>query len=160
MKKIIPCLWYDKSAEEAVNYYLSVFPNSKIISVNRYDKASAEVAGMPEGSVLTIYFSLNGHEFCALNGGPVFKFNEAVSFVVNVETQEELDKYWSALSAVPASEQCGWCKDKWGLSWQITPTMLYKLLESDTKKASAAMRAMLEMKKLDIAKLQEAYDNA
>lgn len=159
MQKITPCLWFDNKAEEAVQFYTSLFPNSKILNTSRYDKASAEVSGQKEGSILTIECELNGQKFLAMNGGPLFKFTEAISFIVNCETQEEVDKYWNALTQGGAEVQCGWLKDKFGLSWQITPTVLEKLLaDKDPKKAGNTMKAMLEMKKLDIKKLQEAHD--
>lgn len=159
MQKITPNLWFDNQAEEAVNFYTSIFKNSKIKEIARYDAASAAVSGRPEGSVLTVSFEIEGQDFLALNGGPIFKFNEAVSFIINCETQEEVDYYWEKLSAVPESEQCGWLKDKFGLSWQVVPTMLGKLLSGpDPMKSQRAMQAMLQMKKLDIAALQQAYD--
>ena len=149
MQKISPCLWFDSQAEEAANFYVSVFKNSKIVRTMHYDAASAEVSGQPEGSVLTVSFQLDGQDFTALNGGPVFKFTEAISFIVECDDQAELDGYWEKLSAVPEAEQCGWCKDKFGVSWQIVPKNLDDLLT-----APAAMQAMLQMKKLDIAELQ------
>lgn len=159
MQKITPCLWFDSQAEEAVNFYLSIFKNSKILQISRYDKASAQVSGRPEGSVLTVEFELEGQKFTALNGGPVFKFTEAISFIVDCTTQEEIDHYWSKLSAVPESEQCGWLKDKYGLSWQIVPKQLGEMLsDKDPVKASGVMQAMLDMHKLDIAALQQAYE--
>jgi len=160
MQKITPCLWFDKEAEEAAQFYTSVFKNSKIGTIARYDKASAKVSGQPEGSVLTVEFELDGQKFLALNGGPVFKFNEAVSFIVDCDTQEEVDYYWEKLSAVPESEQCGWLKDKYGLSWQVVPKRLEELLnDPDSAKASRAMEAMLQMKKLDIAALERAAED-
>jgi predicted 3-demethylubiquinone-9 3-methyltransferase (glyoxalase superfamily) len=158
MQKISPFLWFDGNAEEAVNLYTSLFPNSKINSVVRNPKG----APGPEGAVLTIGFELFGQKFAALNGGPNFKFNEAVSFVVNCESQEEVDKYWDALLADGGVTQaCGWLKDKFGLSWQITPTILPQMLASkDAKKAESVMQAMMKMIKLDIATLQQAYNNA
>lgn len=159
-QKITPCLWFNDKTEEAVNFYISLFPNSKIGSISRYDKTSAEVSGQREGSVLTVEFELFGQQFLALNGGLIFKLSEAISLVVNCETQEEIDKYWSSLSAVPEAEQCGWLKDKYGLSWQIVPTILNKLLtDTDKTKAGRVMQAMLEMKKIGIKKLEDAYNN-
>lgn len=160
MQKIVPCLWFDHQAEEAVNLYISLFKNSKILNVSRYDEASAQVSGQPAGSVLTVTFLLDGQEFMALNGGPAFKFTEAVSFVVNCETQAEVDRFWNTLTADGGEEsQCGWLKDKYGLSWQIVPTVLEQLLsDPDPAKAQRAMQAMLEMKKLDIAELMRAYE--
>lgn len=161
-QKITPNLWFDNNAEEAVKLYTELFPDSKILRTMHYDKASAEVSGMPEGSVLTIEFELAGQKFLALNGGPQFKFTEAVSFEVDCKDQAEIDHYWDALIAGGGEEsQCGWLKDKFGLSWQIVPEVLNELLtDPNPAKASAAMKAMLEMQKLDVAKLQEAYDRA
>lgn len=156
MQKISPFLWFDDKAEEAANFYVSVFPNSKIGSVARYDEAGAKASGRPVGSAMTVAFTLNGQDFAALNGGPIFKFTEAVSFVVNCESQEEVDAIWNKLSAVPESEQCGWLKDKYGLSWQIVPKQLGELMSKD--KSGRVMQAMLQMKKLDVAGLQKAYD--
>ncbi|HSW48476.1 MAG TPA: VOC family protein [Candidatus Saccharimonadales bacterium] len=158
-QKITPCLWFDSQAEEAAKFYTAIFPNSSIGEIARYDESSANASGQPAGSVLTVAFNLNGQEFTALNGGPVFKFSEAISFQVMCETQEEVDMYWGKLSAVPESEQCGWCKDKYGLSWQIVPTLLPKLLaDPDKQKAGRVMQAMLQMKKIDIEGLQKAYE--
>jgi len=158
MQKITPFLWFDNQAEEAANFYTSIFPNSKILNVARYGDAGPG----PTGSVMTANFQLNGQEFVALNGGPQFKFTEAMSFVVNCENQEEVDKYWDALTAGGGQESmCGWLKDKYGLSWQIVPTVLGKLMtDKDTKKSSRVMQALLQMKKLDIKRLQEAHDQA
>lgn len=161
MQKMTTCLWFDHQAEEAANFYVSVFKDGKIGNTMHYNADSAQVSGRPEGSVLTVEFKILGHDFVALNGGPIFKFTEAVSFMVNCETQEEVDYYWEKLSAVATSEQCGWLKDKYGVSWQIVPKILNELLQDkDAKKSGSVMRAMLEMKKLDIAGLQNAYDQA
>jgi predicted 3-demethylubiquinone-9 3-methyltransferase (glyoxalase superfamily) len=161
MQKITPFLWFDNQAEAAANFYTSIFKNSKIVSTSRYDEAGAKASGRPVGSVLTVAFILEGQEFTALNGGPVFKFSEAISFAVNCENQKEVDYYWEKLSASPESEQCGWLKDKFGLSWQIVPKQLGQLLgDPDKSKASRVMEAMLQMKKIDIQKLQEAYETA
>lgn len=158
MQKIMPCLWFDQQAEEAVNFYVSLFKNSKIVNVARYDDASAQASGQPKGSVMTVTFQLDGQEFMALNGGPAFKFTEAISFIVNCETQEEVDRLWSQLTAGGAEVECGWLKDKYGLSWQIVPTILEELLsDPDPAKAQRVMQAMLKMKKLDIAGLRRAY---
>ena len=155
MQKITPFLWFDNQAEEAVNFYTSVFKNSKIGKVSRYSDAGPG----PKGSVMVMAFELNGQEFMALNGGPIFKFTEAVSFVVNCETQEEVDDYWTKLTAGGSEVQCGWLKDKYGLSWQIVPTILGKLMgDPDPKKSKKVAEAMFQMKKLDIKKLQAAYD--
>ena len=159
MQKITPFLWFDNQAEAAVKFYTSIFKNSKIGKIARYDEAGAKVSGRPAGSVMTVEFQLEGQEFTALNGGPEFKFTEAVSFVVNCQSQEEVDTYWKKLSAGGAEVECGWIKDKFGLSWQIVPTILPELLSGpDPAKSARAMKAMLKMKKLDIRALQEAYD--
>lgn len=158
MQKIISNLWFDSQAEEAANYYVSIFKNSKIGKISRYGKEGFEVHHRPAGSVMTIEFTLEGQTFLALNGGPHFKFNEAISFIVNCETQAEIDYYWNKLSVGgdPNSQQCGWLKDKYGLSWQIVPTALEELM-TDPAKSEAVMGALLKMKKLDIQKLEEAY---
>jgi predicted 3-demethylubiquinone-9 3-methyltransferase (glyoxalase superfamily) len=161
MQKITPFLWFDNQAEEAVKFYTSVFRNSKIGTMVRYDDAGAKAAGKPKGSVMTAAFQIEGQDFTAINGGPVFKFTEAVSFVVSCDTQADVDYYWTKLSegGDPKAQQCGWLKDKFGLSWQIVPTALSRLLgDEDTKKSIRVMDAMLQMKKIDIAKLQQAYD--
>ncbi|MES2215966.1 MAG: VOC family protein [Patescibacteria group bacterium] len=151
-QKITPCLWYDTQAEEAAQLYISIFPNSSMGKILRYDKASAEQSGKPEGSVLTVEFTLNGQAFTALNGGPIFKFTEATSFQIDCKDQAEVDHYWNKLIADGGEEsQCGWLKDKFGLSWQVVPSILPKLLtDPDPKKAQGAMKAMLTMKKIDI----------
>ena len=155
MQKITPFLWFDGKAEEAMNFYVSIIPNSKVISVNRVGDAGPG----PKGSVLTAEFVLNGVEFVALNGGPQFKFTEAVSFVINCETQEEVDRYWEKLSEGGRTDQCGWLKDKYGLSWQITPIQLTQMLkDKDQKKADRVMKAMMKMAKLDIKALKQAYE--
>ena len=161
MQKITPCLWFDSNAEEAVNFYTSIFKNSKIGNISRYGEAGYEIHGKPAGTVLTIEFELNGQAFTALNGGPIFKFNEAISFQVNCESQEEVDYYWEKLSegGDEKAQQCGWLKDKYGLSWQVVPTVLVKMLQDkDPKKSERVMTALLQMKKLDIAKLKRAYE--
>lgn len=154
MQKITPFLWFDANAEEAVNFYLSIFKNSKILKVARY----GDTGPGPAGTVMTISFQLEGQEFIALNGGPHFKFTEAISLSVSCETQEELDDYWSKLTAGGGQEvQCGWLKDKFGLSWQVNPPILAELLtDKDAKKAQRVMTAMMQMKKIDIAGLQRA----
>jgi predicted 3-demethylubiquinone-9 3-methyltransferase (glyoxalase superfamily) len=159
MQKITPFLWFDDQAEEAAKFYTSVFKDSKIGRVLRYDENAAKAAGGPVGSVLTIEFEIEGQKFVALNGGPQFKFNESVSFVVNCETQDEVDRFWEKLTADGGQESaCGWLKDKFGLSWQITPTVLIDLLhDNDADKAGRVMKAMLQMQKIDIGKLQDAY---
>jgi predicted 3-demethylubiquinone-9 3-methyltransferase (glyoxalase superfamily) len=157
MQKITPFLWFDDNAEEAVKFYTSIIKNSKIGKIARYDEAGEKAAGRPAGSVMTVEFQLEGQEFVALNGGPHFKFTEAISFVVNCETQEEVDYYWEKLSASGKEVQCGWLKDKYGLSWQIVPTVLGELLsDKDAAKAQRVMQAMLKMVKLDIKKLKQA----
>ena len=155
-QKITPFLWYDNQAEEAANFYVSIFKNSKVGSVVRYGDAGPG----PKGTVMIVSFQLAGQEFTALNGGPRFKFTEAISFVVNCETQEEIDHFWEKLTADGGQESmCGWLKDKFGLSWQIVPTDLPQLMQSgDAKKSERVMQAILQMKKLDIAKLKEAYE--
>ena len=158
-QKITPFLWFDGQAEEAVSFYTSIFKGSKIGGVTRYNEEVAKVAGRPKGSVMTIGFELAGQKFTALNGGPEFKFTEAVSFVVNCETQDEIDEFWEKLSAGGQKSQCGWLKDKYGLSWQITPVLLLEYLQDkDPQKVQRAMHAMLQMSKLDIKKLTQAYE--
>ena len=160
MQAIMPCLWFDKDAEEAAKFYCSLFKNAKLGAVTRYGKEGHEIHGMPEGSLLAIEFSLDGKDFVALNGGPLFKFTEAVSFQVLCETQKEVDYYWEKLSAGgdPKAQQCGWLKDKFGLSWQVVPTVLAGLLrDKDPAKTGRTMNALLQMKKLDIAALQRAH---
>jgi predicted 3-demethylubiquinone-9 3-methyltransferase (glyoxalase superfamily) len=155
MKNINPCLWFDTQAEEAARLYTSLFKNSKIGKISRYGK---EGPG-PEGSVLTVDFQLNGQDYLALNGGPIFKFTEAVSFVANCENQEEVDFLWEKLSEGGEKSQCGWLMDKFGLSWQIVPTRMGELMsDPDPVKTGRVMQAMLQMTKLDIAKLEAAYN--
>jgi predicted 3-demethylubiquinone-9 3-methyltransferase (glyoxalase superfamily) len=157
MQKITPFLWFDSNAEEAVNFYISVFKNSKIISVSRYDESGAKASGRTAGTVMTVMFEIEGQQFTALNGGPIFTFSESISFVVTCNSQEEVDYYWEKLSADPKSEQCGWLKDKYGLSWQIVPARLGEILgNKDTVKAGRAMQALMGMKKIDISKLEQA----
>jgi predicted 3-demethylubiquinone-9 3-methyltransferase (glyoxalase superfamily) len=159
MQKITPFLWFDSQAEEAVNFYLSVFKNSRVGNITRYDAEVAKVSGRPEGSVMTIDFQLEGQDFIALNGGPQFKFTEAVSFSIDCKTQEEVDEFWTKLSEGGEEGPCGWLKDKFGLSWQVVPTVLTEMLQDkDAEKARRVMQAMLKMKKLDIAALQQAYE--
>lgn len=155
MQKITTCLWFDSQAEEAVKFYTSVFKNSKTGAVSRYDEAVSKAAGRPVGSVMTMTFELDGREFMALNGGPVFKFNESISLVVNCKDQEELDYYWKNLSEGGQESVCGWLKDKFGLSWQIVPAVLGELM-SDPAKSKRVMEALLKMKKLDIDTLMKA----
>ncbi len=160
MQKIAPFLWFDNQAEEAMKFYTSIFKNSKIVSITRYpDNAPEGPMKNMAGKVLTGVFELNGLTFMALDGGPIFKFTEAISFQVECDNQEEVDNYWDKLSAVPESEQCGWLKDKYGLSWQIIPKILGELMsDPDPQKAGRVTQAMLKMKKIDIAALQKAYD--
>src|SRR5438876_1063205 len=159
MQKITPFLWFDHQAEEAVKFYTSVFKNSKIGRILRYSKEAAKASGRPAGSVLTVEFEMEGQKFVALNGGPLFKFNESISFVVNCETQEEVDYFWEKLTADGGQEsQCGWLKDKFGVSWQVTPTVLIEMLyDQDRNKSGRVMHAMLQMQKIDINKLKAAY---
>ncbi len=156
MQKITPFLWFDNNAEEAMNFYMSLFDNSSVKNVLRNGPSGPG----PEGSILTASFTLNGQEFVVLNGGPQFKFTEAVSFVINCDTQEEVNKYWDALTADGGEESmCGWLKDKYGLSWQVVPVGMFKLLQgSDPEKSKRAMNAMMQMRKLDLDVLQKAYD--
>ena len=157
MQKITPFLWFNDKAEQAVKFYTAIFKNSKIGKIARYGEEGERIAGRPKGSVMTVEFQIEGQKFMALNGGPLFKFTEAISFVVNCNTQAEVDKYWKKLSAGGKEVQCGWLKDKYGLSWQIVPTVLGELLsDKDAAKAHRVMQAMLKMVKLDIKKLKQA----
>jgi predicted 3-demethylubiquinone-9 3-methyltransferase (glyoxalase superfamily) len=161
MQKITPCLWFDSNAEEAVNFYTSIFKNSKIGNISRYGEAGYEIHGKPAGTVMTIEFELNGQAFTALNAGPLFKFNEAISFQVSCESQEEVDYYWEKLSegGDKKAQQCGWLKDKYGVSWQIVPTVLGKMLQdNDAARANRVMQALLQMTKIDIQGLKQAYE--
>ena len=158
-QQITPCLWFDRNAEEAVNFYITVFKNSKITHVVRYGNAGQEIHGGTPGAVLAIDFELDGQKFSCLNGGPLFKFSEAVSFQVPCETQEEIDYYWSALTKGGSESDCGWLKDKFGLSWQIVPEGWEAMLnDPDPDKVARATAAMFRMKKLDIAELRRAFD--
>ncbi|HJU78579.1 MAG TPA: VOC family protein [Nitrososphaeraceae archaeon] len=160
MQKINPCLWFDDNAEEAVNFYTSIFKNAKIGNVTRYGKEGYEIHKKKEGSVMTIDFEIEGQKFLALNGGPIFKFNEAISFQVYCDTQEEIDYYWDKLSedGDKNAQVCGWLKDKYGLSWQVVPVTMIKMLQDkDSKKTERVMKAMLQMSKLDIDVLTKAY---
>jgi predicted 3-demethylubiquinone-9 3-methyltransferase (glyoxalase superfamily) len=155
MQKISPFLWFDDQAEEAMNFYVAIFKNSKVGKVTRYGDAGPG----PKGSVMTASFELEGQQFTALNGGPHFKFTEAISFVVNCATQEEVDRFWDKLSEGGQIQQCGWLKDKFGLSWQITPSVLIELMnDPDPQKSQRVTEAMLQMTKIDIAKLRQAYE--
>ncbi len=156
MQKLTPFLWFDHQAEEAAKFYVSLFKNSKILSVTRYGEAGPG----PQGTVMTVTFLLEGQEFTALNGGPLFKFTEAISFVVNCNTQEEVDELWERLTMGGEGGQCGWLKDRYGLSWQVVPIALEEMLtDPDPERAGRVMRAMLQMKKIDINGLKRAYEN-
>lgn len=155
MKKITPFLWFDNNAEEAMNYYISIFKNSKVLTVTHYKEGGP----MPAGTVMTAAFELDGQEFVALNGGPLYKFTEAVSFSINCDTQQEIDHYWDKLSKGGETQMCGWLKDKFGLSWQVVPTKLGQYFDDkDPARAQRVMKAMLKMQKFDIRKLEEAYE--
>ncbi len=161
IQKITPNLWFDNQAEEAAKFYTSIFPDSSIGNVSRYGKEGFEIHRMPEGTAMTVDFTLNGLRFLGLNGGPVFKFTEAVSFIIDCKDQNEIDHYWNRLNegGDPNSQQCGWLKDKFGLSWQVVPEILGKLMsDPDKEKAGRTMNAMLGMKKLVIAELLKAHD--
>lgn len=159
MKKIVPNLWFDTEAEEAAKFYTSIFKNSKVNEVTHYPEAATEVSGKPAGSVLTVTFELDGNEFVALNGGPDFKFNESVSFAVPCADQKEIDYFWEKLTAGGEESVCGWLKDKYGLSWQIVPEQLDRMMQDDDpQRAERVMTAFLEMKKLDIATLERAAE--
>ena len=159
IQKITPSLWFDDQAEPAARFYTGIFKNSKIGRISRYGEAGREVHHRPPGSVMVVEFELEGHRFAALNGGPLFKFSEAISFEISCETQQEVDYYWEKLGAGgdPKAQQCGWLKDKYGLSWQVVPTVLGELMtDPDPARAGRVMQAMLQMKKLDIAELERA----
>ena len=161
IQRLAPCLWFDDQAEEAARFYTSIFENSRIVDIARYGEAGHEIHGRPAGSVMTVDFELDGRPFTALNGGPIFKFNEAVSFQIFCDTPQDLDHYWDKLSegGDPNAQQCGWLKDKYGLSWQVVPSILPELVgDPNDERCQRAMKAMLQMKKLDIAKLKQAYD--
>lgn len=160
MNKIVPCLWFDDQAEEAARFYTSIFPKSRIGDITRYGREGFEIHGRPEGSVMTVEFELDGQTFTALNGGPVFRFNEAISLQVDCETQSEVDRFWEKLSAGgdEKAQQCGWLKDRYGVSWQIVPAILRRMLQDpDAAKSGSVMKALLQMKKLDIGRLKQAY---
>jgi predicted 3-demethylubiquinone-9 3-methyltransferase (glyoxalase superfamily) len=160
-QKITPCLWFDDQSEEAAAFYTSIFPNSRIVSTSRYGEAGREIHGKPPGSVMLVAFELDGQAFTALNGGPMYRFSEAISFQVGCETQAEVDRFWEALSAGgdPSAQQCGWLKDRFGVSWQIVPNALPQFLAGpDPERSQRAMKAMLGMKKLDLAELRRAYE--
>ena len=162
MQRITPFLWFDNQAEEAAKYYVSIFKKSKLGMITRYGEGGAKVSGLAKGTAMTVSFQLEGQEFIALNGGPHFKFTEAISFVVNCRSQKEVDHYWKALSqgGDEKAQQCGWLKDKFGVSWQIVPAVLGEMMEDrDARVSDRVMHALLKMKKLDIAALKQAYDN-
>jgi predicted 3-demethylubiquinone-9 3-methyltransferase (glyoxalase superfamily) len=161
MQKITTCLWFDREAEEAVRFYTSVFKNSKIGPISRYGREGYEIHGMAEGTVMTVEFQIEGQTFTALNGGPIFKFNESVSFQVDCETQEEIDYYWQRLGegGDEKAQQCGWLKDKYGLSWQIgSRAIVHLLIDPNSEASQRAMKAFLQMKKIDIEALKRAYE--
>ncbi len=160
VQRISPCMWFDDQAEQAANFYTSIFPNSRIVTLSRYGDEGTEIHGRAPGSVMTVAFELDGQAFTALNGGPVFTFNEAISFQVYCDSQQEIDHFWDRLSdrGDPNAQQCGWLKDRFGASWQVVPRVLIGMMtDRDGDKADRAMAAMLKMKKLDIAELERAY---
>src|SRR5262245_13645721 len=158
MQKITPCLWFDNQAEEAMNFYVSTFKNARAGEITRYGEAGAKVSGRPKGSVMTGTFEIEGQEFMALNGGPHFKFSEAISLIVNCGTQNEIDEFWEKLSAGGEKGVCGWLKDKYGLSWQIVPTVLAEMMQGkDSGKANRVMQAIVDMTKIDIKRLEQVY---
>ncbi len=158
MQKITTCLWFDGKAEEAANFYVSIFKNSRIQGVTRYGDAGSEASGRPKGTVMTVSFQLDGREFLGLNGGPEFTFSPAISFIVNCKTQEEVDELWEKLSAGGAPSQCGWLQDKYGVSWQIVPAVLGEMmLDKDAERSERVMKALIQMQKIDIKRLKQAY---
>lgn len=158
-QKIAPCLWFDSQAEEAARFYTSIFKNSKIVKMSRYGEAGHEIHGRAAGTVMIVAFELDGQPFTALNGGPMFKFNEAISFQVVCETQEEVDYYWEKLSEGGEKGQCGWLKDQYGVSWQVFPTVLNEMIDDpDPEKSGRVMEAMLQMKRIEIEPLKQAYE--
>lgn len=161
MQKLTSNLWFDSQAEEAVNFYTSVFKNSKIGRISRFGKEGFEIHGRPEGSVMVVEFELEGQSFTALNGGPHFKFNEAISFIINCDTQEQVDYYWNTLTegGDEKAQMCGWLKDKYGLSWQVVPVVLAEMMnDPDPVKSGSVMKAMLQMKKMNMAALEQAFN--
>lgn len=158
-RKIVPHIWLEKDAEKAAKFYVSVFKNSRILSTSYYPQAAEEVSGQKKGTVMTVRFEIEGEQFMVLNGGPAFRPNEAISFMVYCDTQEEIDYFWDKLSFVPESEQCGWVKDSFGISWQIVPTLLEKMItDEDPEKVERVTAAFLTMKKFDIGELRKAYE--
>ena len=162
MQKVTPHLWFEDNVEEAAKFYTSIFKNSKIIDITHYGESAAEVSGRPKGTVMTVRFELEGQQFMALNGGPIFKFSPAISFLISCETQEEVDNLWEKLSEGGGEkEQCGWLKDKFGVSWQIVPNVLGEMLQDkDTEKSERVIKALLQMKKIDIQGLRKAYEES
>jgi len=159
VQKITPFLWFDTQAEEAAKFYTSIFKNSRIVGTTYYAAEAAKASGRPEGSVMTVEFDLDGQRFTALNGGPIFKFTEAVSFVVHCDTQEEVDHYWQSLTAGGEEVQCGWLKDKFGLSWQVVPRILLELIQDkDPARSRRVMAAMMQMKKIEIEPMRKAAE--
>jgi predicted 3-demethylubiquinone-9 3-methyltransferase (glyoxalase superfamily) len=157
MQRFTPCLWFDDKAEEAAKFYTSIFKNSKIKDIARYGESGAKVSGRPRGSVMTVTFELDGQKFMALNGGPVFTFTPAISFIANCQTQQEVDELWDKLAAGGTIEQCGWLKDKYGVSWQVVPAVLMEMFDDPgSAKFERAMEAVLKMKKIDVAALEQA----
>ena len=158
MQKFMPCLWFDDNGEEAAKFYTSIFKNSKITHVAHYGEAGSAAAGRPKGSVMTVSFQLDGQNFLALNGGPVFQFSPAISFIVNCDTQEEVDDLWERLSEGGAKSQCGWLQDKYGVSWQIVPRALGEMMQDkDARKSERVMAALMKMDKINISELEHAY---
>jgi len=160
IQKITPCLWFDNQAEEAAKFYCAIFKNSRIVNLTYFGEAGHEIHGHQAGTVMTVEFELDGQRFTALNGGPMFKFNEAISLQVNCETQQEIDYYWQKLTegGDETAQQCGWLKDKYGVSWQVVPAILNEIFSGpETEKSARAMNAMLQMKKIDIAQIKQAY---
>jgi predicted 3-demethylubiquinone-9 3-methyltransferase (glyoxalase superfamily) len=161
IQRITPFLWFDHQAEEAARFYVSIFQKSRITAITRYDEEAARASGRPKGSVMTVAFELDGQRFTALNGGPIFPFTEAISLVVNCETQAEVDDFWAKLSEGGQEVECGWLKDRFGVSWQVVPTLLTEMLEDkDPEKSRRVMAALLTMKKLSIDGLKRAYEGA
>ena len=159
MQKITPHLWFEDNAEEAAKFYTSLFKNSRVLDITHYGESAAEVSGRPKETVMTVNFELEGQQFMALNGGPIFKFSPAISFLISCETQQEVDSLWEKLSEGGEQEQCGWLKDKFGVSWQIVPNILGKMIhDKDANKSERVIKAMLQMKKLDIQGLRKAYE--
>jgi len=160
IQRIAPCLWFDHQAEEAAKYYTGIFKNSRIVAISRYGEAGYEIHRRPAGSVMTVAFELEGQPFTALNGGPLFKFNEAISLQLYCESQDEVDYYWERLTVGgdPKAQQCGWLKDRYGMSWQVVPRVIAEMMKQSGQRADRVMTALLQMKKLDIATLKRAYE--